>query len=118
MKAQGSGDNIHVFGTVQDLVTAAKIEGVPVIVHKGDLLMAALVTPSSGRFEVYLNCDHVYTLWFMQPGTVTKHIKVDGRDIPAELRAGGFGMSVDVKLFRALPNPDMSVLDQPAGKAH
>lgn len=116
-KAQGEVDNIYVYGTVKDYGTAVKLLGVSVIVHKDDVRLAALVTDSLGRYEVKLDYDHVYKLWFMQAGMVTKHVVIDARDIPAGLRAGGHGMNIDITLFKSLPNLDMSVLDQPIGMA-
>ena len=90
-KAQEATDNIYVHGTVKDYVSAAMLQGVSVIVHKDDVRMAALLTDSLGRYEVSFDYDHVYRLWFMQAGMVTKHVVIDARDIPADLRAGGHG---------------------------
>lgn len=116
-KAQELVDNIYVYGTVKDYVSAVKLQGVSVIVHKDDVRIATLVTDSLGRYEVNLDFDHVYKLWFMQPGKVTKQIEVDARAIPTDLRPGGFGMNVEMTLFKSLQGLDMSVLDQPIGKA-
>ncbi|MCC7503350.1 MAG: hypothetical protein IT229_12520 [Flavobacteriales bacterium] len=117
-KAQELVDNIYVYGTAKDYGTAVKLQGVSVIVHQDDVRLAALVTDSLGRYEVNLDYDHVYKLWFMHAGMVTKHVVIDAREIPSGLRAGGFGMNIDITLFKSLPNLDMSVLDQPIGRAN
>lgn len=117
-EAQELEDNIYVYGTVKDYVSAVKQEGVSVIVYKDDVRMAAMVTDSSGRYEVYLDYDHVYKLWFMKAGLVTKHVVIDGRHVPTDIRPGGHGMNIEMTLFKSLPGLDMSVLDEPIGKAH
>ena len=115
--AQEASDNVYVYGTVKDYVTGLPLEGVEVLVYRDEVRAERILTDSLGRYEAYLDYDHLYKLWYLAPGKVTKHIEIDARDIPMPLRAGGYGMNVDMTLFKNLPGLEMDVLAQPMGIA-
>jgi hypothetical protein len=115
--AQQLRDNVYVYGLTKDYGTGAPLTGAWVVVQRDGVKVDHLVTDSLGRYEVYLDYDHVYTLFYMQGGKVGKHIRIDLSDIPAEARVGGHGMNVNVTLFNAYPCFDAQVLDEPIGQA-
>jgi hypothetical protein len=116
--AQELKDDVLVYGTVKRLSDRAPLEGAWVVVQRNGVKVAQLVTDSAGRYEVHLDYDEVYRLYYMQGGMVTKNVTIDISGIPAPVRYGGHGMSIDVTLFQAYPCLDVSALEEPIGKAH
>lgn len=115
--AQTEADNVYVYGRVKRHATGEPVQGAWVVVQRNGLKVAQLVTDSAGRYEVNLEYDEVYRLFYMQGGMVTKNVTIDITGIPAAERYGGHGMSIDVTLFQAYPCLDMSALEEPIGKA-
>ncbi len=115
--AQEATDNVYVYGTVKNYVTSVPLEGVEVLVYRDEVRAERILTDSLGRYEAYLDYDHLYKLWYLSPGKVTKHIEIDTRSVPDSMRSGGYGMNVDMTLFNNLPGLEMDILSQPMGIA-
>jgi hypothetical protein len=115
--AQELKDDVLVYGQVKRLADRAPLEGAWVVVQRNGVKVAQLVTDSAGRYEVHLDYDEVYRLYYMQGGMVTKNVTIDLNSIPAPVRYGGHGMMIDVTLFQAYPCLDVSALEEPIGRA-
>lgn len=115
--AQQGVDNVMVHGTVKDYVTRLPLPGAEVVIYQDEVRVFQALTDSLGRYETFLEFDHTYKLWYMQAGKVTKHVVVDTRGIPVPDRAGGYGMNVDITLFKNLPGLDLPIMAQPMGMA-
>lgn len=116
--AQELKDDVLVYGQVKRLADRAPLEGAWVVVQRNGMKVAQLVTDSLGRYEMHLDYDAVYRLYYMQGGMVTKNVTIDLNGIPVPERYGGHGMSIDVTLFQAYPCLEMSALEEPIGMAH
>ncbi len=115
---QGGGvDNVYVYGTVKDYISAKKLDGVVVSVYKNGAKLAETTTNASGKYEFNLDYGSDYKIVYGKGGMVAKNITIDTRNIPEEERVGGHGMNVEMTLFNELPGMDFSVLQQPIGKA-
>jgi hypothetical protein len=117
LRAQAPLDDVLVYGTVKHYVTSVPMEGAWVVVQRDGVKADQLVTDSAGRYEVHLAYDHVYTLFYMDAGKVSKHVRIDLKGIPPPVRVGGHGMNVDVTLFPAYPCLEVPELEQPIGLA-
>ena len=109
-------DNVYVYGTIKDDSTRSPVVHAAVIIREDSLpLVSASI--DSGKYECNLEFDHVYRLRYEAPGYVAKFIEIDTRDVPTEMREGGFGINVDMTLFRFYTFGDYSGLEEPIGKA-
>lgn len=117
LRAQAAPDDVLVYGTVKHYVTSVPIKGAWVVVQRDGVKVAQLVTDSLGRYEVHLDYDHAYTLFYLDAGKVSKHVLIDLQGIPPPVRAGGHGMNVDVTLFPAYPCLEVPELERPIGMA-
>lgn len=115
--AQSEIDDVYVYGLVKDYNNATPLGQASIILLEDGLVSEELVTDSLGRYELYLNFDRNYVVFYGNYGYTGKHINIDLRNVPIAVRAGGFGMNVDMTLFKEAPGLDVSILDEPIGKA-
>ncbi|MBV6404720.1 MAG: hypothetical protein IT228_07030 [Flavobacteriales bacterium] len=110
-------DNVYVYGTVKDYISAKKMDGVVVSVFKNGAKLTETITNASGKYEFNLDYGADYKITYTKAGIVSKNITIDTRNIPEEERVGGHGMNIEMTLFQELPGIDFTVLNQPIGKA-
>ncbi|MBL8001737.1 MAG: carboxypeptidase regulatory-like domain-containing protein, partial [Flavobacteriales bacterium] len=99
----GQVDNVYVYGTVKDYISAKKLDGVTVSVFKNGQKLAETTTNASGKYEFNLDYGSDYKIVYGKGGMVAKNITIDTRNIPEEERVGGHGMNVEMTLFNELP---------------
>lgn len=83
----------------------------------GQTVLTVPADDSTGCYSVYVDIGKVVQLHYKAPGYVTKSIRVDARNVPPMDAAGGFGMTVDIRLFEADPVVDVARLAEPMGRA-
>lgn len=105
------------YGTVKDFVSAKKLSDIKITIYKNGAKVQEVVTGPSGKYEFNLDFGSDYKMVYVGGGKVSKNILIDTRDIPEEERLGGFGMNVDMTLFDETPGLDVTILEQPIGKA-
>lgn len=110
-------DNVMVYGTVKDMTTAKKLDGVVVTVFKNGGKLVEVNTNASGKYEVNLDYGADYKIMCAKPGFVGKNITIDTRNVPEEERSGGHGMNIDFTMMAELSGVDYSILLEPFGKA-
>jgi hypothetical protein len=110
-------DVVMVYGTVKDLSSAKKIDGVTISVFKNGAKLIEVPTNASGKYEVNLDYSAEYKVMCSKKGFVSKNIVIDTRNIPEEERQGGHGMNIDFTMLQELPGVDFSILQEPFGKA-
>lgn len=115
--AHAQVDVVVVFGTVKDLSTSKKIDGVTITVYKNGAKLVEVPTNASGKYEVNLDYGSEYKVMCSKKGYVSKNIAIDTRNIPEEERQGGHGMNIDFTMLQELPGVDFSILQEPFGKA-
>lgn len=111
-------DKVMVYGTVKDMGSAKKLDGVVVTVFKNGAKLTEVVTNASGKYEVYLDYGADFKVMCSKPGFVGKNISIDTRNVPEEERIGGHGMNIDFTMMVEIQGVDYSVLQQPFGMAN
>jgi len=115
--AQNEVIRIKSQGSIIDKDSDKKLEGVQVIVFKNGAQEKVFDAGTSGKFDFTLPLGYSYDLKFSRPDYVTKIIRVDTRNIPAEDRAGGFLMEFEASLFKYVDGFNTDILKEPMGKA-
>lgn len=116
--ARAQVDNVMVYGTVKDMSTAKKLDGVTVTVFKNGAKLVEVLTNASGKYEVNLDYGADFKVMCSKPGFVGKNINIDTRNVPEEERQGGHGMNIDFTMMVEIQGVDYSVLLEPFGKAN
>lgn len=111
-------DNVMIYGTVKDLTSSKKLDGVTVTVFKNGAKLIDVPTNASGKYEVNLDYGSDYKIMVSKNGFVGKNITIDTRNVPEEERQGGHGMNIDFSMLSDLPGIDYSILNEPFGKAN
>ncbi|MCB9164731.1 MAG: hypothetical protein H6592_09940 [Flavobacteriales bacterium] len=111
-------DNVMIYGTVKDLTSSKKMDGVSVIVFKNGAKLIEVPTNASGKYEVNLDYGASYKIQVAKTGFVGKNITIDTRNVPEEERQGGHGMNIDFSIMSDLPGIDYSILNEPFGMAN
>jgi hypothetical protein len=115
--AQNEVIRIKSQGTIIDKDSDKKLEGVQVIVFKNGAQEKVFDAGTSGKFDFTLPLGYSYDLKFSRADYVTKIIRIDTRNIPAEDRAGGFLMEFEASLFKYVDGFNTDILKEPMGKA-
>ena len=115
--AQNEVIRIKSQGSIIDKDSDKKLEGVQVIVFKNGAQENVFDAGTSGKFDFTLPLGYSYDLKFSKADYVTKIIRVDTRNIPAEDRAGGFLMEFEASLFKYVDGFNTDILKEPMGKA-
>jgi tetratricopeptide (TPR) repeat protein len=102
---------------IYDSDTDSKLDGVQVIVFKNGAQEKVYDAGSSGKFDFSLPLGYSYDLKFSRADYVTKILRVDTRNIPAEDRAGGFQLDMEPSLFKYIDGFNTDILKEPMGKA-
>lgn len=116
--ARAQVDNVLIYGTVKDLTSSKKLDGVTVTVFKNGAKLIDVPTNASGKYEINLDYGSDYKIMVSKGGFVGKNITIDTRNVPEEERQGGHGMNIDFSMLTDLPGIDYSILNEPFGKAN
>lgn len=108
---EGSRNDVLIRGNVRADENNGPIAQAMVIIVQDSIHQASLFTNTEGYYEHSLQRDHLYTLRYEAKKRVSKWITIDTRGIPDEEWVGGFGMIVDMKLFRKSRKKDVSFLE-------
>ncbi len=113
-------DDLNIHGVISDAMTSSKLSDVTVTVFKDGNQHDAYTTRGNGKYEFYLDCGAHYEFKFHKSGFVERSIVIDSRNIPEEVIGAGIIMPTDMSMYEiteAMESADMSVFDQPIGKA-
>ncbi len=118
--ARGYSQNeiVHVYGQLKDQLTKKKLEDVTVQVFKDGALFDNFNAGKSGKYDLNLPLGPTYDIKFSKAGEfLSKTIRVDTKNIPAEERMGGFDMNLDGTLFAYREGFNTDLLKEPMAKA-
>jgi len=110
-------NDVSIFGVVRDHDDNKKISGVDIIIFQDDVKFSSLTSNASGKYEFTISFDHLYRIVYSYPNFVTKFLTIDSRYVPSEEKEGGYEMNIDMTLFKEIEGLDVSILDNPIGKA-
>ena len=77
-----SAFHIHLHGLVTEYFTGDQMKGVQVRLVKDSIERETVITSGNGRYELYLERGYDYVVWFHRSDMVTKHVRIDAREIP------------------------------------
>lgn len=115
--AIAQSDDISLYGVVRDHADNKKIPNVDIIVYENGSKIFDRKTNLNGKYDFVLDFDKFYKIVYNYPNYVSKFLTIDVRDIPEVDRKGGFEMNIDMTLFKEVEGLDVSLLDDPIGKA-
>ena len=110
-------DDLVVYGIIRDKDSAAKLEAASCVVTQDGKSFDNMMTNKNGKYEFDMPLGYVYDFKFSLNGYAHKIIQVDTKNMNPEDHAGGFEMNMDITLFEAPEEFDLTIMDRPFGKA-
>lgn len=110
-------EELYIFGVVKDYANSSKLENVKITAYHNGTKVDEYTTRPNGKYEFFLDLGKEYDLEFSRSGWVSKKVYMDSRNIPEEDVGAGFSMNIEMSLFEELEGLDVSILEQPIGKA-
>jgi hypothetical protein len=94
-----------------------RMDGAVVVLLKNGKEANRVVTDKSGKADFKLEPDNDFLIKFTKPGYVSKSIRMDTRNVPADdiMENMIFRTGPEVELFQEVEGLDVSILDQPIG---
>jgi hypothetical protein len=114
----GQGDDISIYGVVRDHSDNKKIANVDILIYENGKKIFERKTNLNGKYEFVLGFNSNYKIIYNYPNYVSKYLTIDANDIPEKDRIGGFEMNIDMTLFEVIEGLDVSILEEPIGKAN
>lgn len=112
-----SAFHIHLHGLVTEYFTGDQMKGVQVRLVKDSIERETVITSGNGRYELYLERGYNYVVWFHRNDMVTKHVRIDARDIPLFPDVPFYDMDLQITLFQWIEGFDFTLFDAPIGMA-
>lgn len=106
-----------VSGTITGVMSGEPLKGVKVRVLRDGELSNLIITKGNGRFEVELDRGFFYTFEYTRDDLVDKRVTIDTQGAPPLLDVPSISMLIDISLFTPVPGMDVSLFNQPMGKA-
>ncbi|MBK6831942.1 MAG: carboxypeptidase regulatory-like domain-containing protein [Flavobacteriales bacterium] len=107
---------VVVYGVVKDITTKEPLQDVQVDaidLKYGRRVMATLF--QEGRYELDFVQEADYMVEYSAKGYVPKRVRLQLIGLTPEEWEGGYGMEVDITLFRELPELDLTLGGDPMG---
>nr|MDQ3102159.1 hypothetical protein [Bacteroidota bacterium] len=115
--AIASAFHIHVYGIVTDHFSGDPIRNVQVVLVKDSIQRETISTAWNGKYELYLERGYAYEIHFKREGMVTKFVAIDAREIPLFPDVPFFEMDLQMSMFGHIADYDLSIFDEPVGRA-
>ena len=109
--------HIHLHGVVTEYFTGDHMKGVQVRMVKDSIERETIITSGNGQYELFLERGYDYVIWFYRKDMVTKHVRIDAREIPLFPDVPFYDMDLQITLFEWIPAFDLSLFDVPIGMA-
>ena len=122
-RLHGQGESVLPYvmlvnGTITGEMGGEPLKGVKVRVLRDDELSNLVITKGNGRFEVELDRGFFYEFEFTRDDLVDKRVTIDTHGAPPLLDVPSITMVIDITLFTPVPDMDVSLFNQPMGKAY
>jgi len=109
--------HIHLYGVVTDHFSGEGLKGVQVRLVKDSIERETVVTAWNGKYELYLERGYDYQVWFFRKDMVTKHVRIDAREIPLYPDVPFFEMDLQMTAVEWVEDFDFSAFDVPVALA-
>lgn len=110
-------DLLLVSGTLTDDGNRKKMPGVEVVVYQDGVEYDRMTTDARASYSFELPLRHDYVFSYEFDGYGNKRIQVDASNVPLEDLKGGFNLDLDMTLFTLVEGFDVTILEEPYGKA-
>lgn len=114
VQAQNSG--VLIFGHIYHNGTDKPVKGAYAVSTVNDSYTKAVVD-KEGKFEMAIPYDRIVEISFKADGMVTKIVEVNTQNVPEKGRADGYGIDMDLFLFKTSDKCDLSVFEKPIGRS-
>jgi hypothetical protein len=108
---------IHLHGIVTEYFTGDAMKGVQIRMVKDSVERETIITSGNGKYEMYLERGYDYQIWFHRADLVTKHVRIDARDVPLFPDVPFYDMDLQMTLFTWLDGYDFTLFNSPVGKS-
>lgn len=108
---------IHLHGIVTEHFSGDALKGVQIRLVKDSVDRETVITPSNGKYELYLERGYDYQVWFHRPDLVTKHVVIDARKIPLFPDVPFYDMDLQMTMFTWIDGFDVGLYMEPVGRA-
>ncbi len=107
---------VVVFGTVKDLTNGMPLtEFTVTATEQKTVTQVPSRVQDNGRYEIDIVQEGDYMVEFNAPGHVPKRVQLELRGPSPEQWKGGYGMNVDITLFREVEGLDLTLASKPFG---
>lgn len=117
MPATADAFYIRLYGLVTDHFSGAGMKGVQVRLVKDSIDRETVVTSSNGKYEMFLERGYDYLVWFHRDDLVTKHVRIDAREIPLFPDVPFYEMDVQMTMIQWINGFNFEEFDLPVGMA-
>lgn len=114
---QARAFHIHLYGVVTEHFSGEGLKGVQVRLVKDSIERETVVTLWNGKYELYLERGYDYQVWFYRQDMVTKHVRIDAREIPLFPDVPFFEMDLQMTAVEWVEDFDFSAFDAPVALA-
>ena len=111
----GNAFYIHLHGIVTEYFTGDAMKGVQIRLVKDSVDRETVFTMGNGKYELYLERGYDYQVWFYRSDMVTKHVRIDAREIPLFPDVPFYDMDLQITLFTWLDGMDYELFNAPIG---
>ena len=117
LSAQNNSIRIKSNSSIVDAESNKTIKGVSITIFKDGEKENVLNTGNSGKFDFTLALGYTYDLEFSQEKYLTKIIRINTRNIPAEDMEAGFQIEFEFSLYKYVAGFNLDILKEPIAKA-
>lgn len=107
------GQDLVLYGDIREHEEKRAIPDATMAIVSNGIHQFNMKSDSVGHYSIALDVGKVWRVRYSAPGRVSKLVEFDLRDTPKY--DGGYGMNVDIRLFREDPSMDFTFLEEPIG---
>ena len=108
---------IQLHGQVTDYFSGDGLKDMQVRLVKDSIDRETVVTGRKGEYELILERGYEYVVWFSGQGRVTKHVRIDTREVPPIPDVPFYDMDLQMTMFLWIDGVDFSILNGPVAEA-
>ncbi len=109
--------HIHLYGVVTEHFTGDGLKGVQVRLVKDSIERETVITGWNGKYELFLERGYDYQVWFYRNDMVTKHARIDAREIPLHPDVPFYEMDLQMTGVEWVDGFDFSAFEAPVALA-
>lgn len=108
---------IRVHGVVTEFFTGEAMKGVQIRLVKDSIDRETVITNAKGEYEMFLERGYDYLVWYHREDLVTKHVRIDAREIPLFPDVPFYDMDVQMTMFTWINEFDFATFEKAVGRA-